>query len=98
MQVISQFTPIHYKMKQWFIKEIHLSINVDILELQMFKKQLRLIKESRSRCFSLFSSRLKNVLLYRISGILGPTKSFDNITMVLPLKLPELQDYQTLIR
>ena len=29
---------------------------------------------------------------------LGPTKSFDSMTMLLPLKLPELQDLQILIR
>ena len=40
------------------------------------------------------SSRLKNVLLYRISGMLGPTKCFNSMTMLLPLKLPELQDLQ----
>ena len=40
-------------MKQWFNKEINLSINVDILDLQMFKKQLKPIyeiKESRTHC------------------------------------------------
>ena len=48
MPVISQYTPINYRMKQWFNKEIYLSINVNVLDLQMFQKQLRLIKESRS--------------------------------------------------
>ena len=44
------------------------------------------------------SFRVNNLLLYRVSGILGPTKRFDSMTMLLPLKLPELQDLQRLIR
>ena len=35
------------------------------------------------------SSRLNNVLLYRIGDILGPTKLFDSMAMLLPLNLPE---------
>ena len=38
------------------------------------------------------------MLLYRISGISGTTKCFDSMTMLLSLKLPELQDLQILIR